>query len=182
MAIGRLRNMKKPILIFVAAAGAPWASALTLTLENPIVTATAPSTGVATFALRGTVALSPGETFSGGGGANAFDGMGHSVSITQNFAPISVALNSARTFTGDLGFIEVESTDPTGFYNVDATGFQGPYIAFEAITPQNTLVTSYATYGVQVQAVPEPASLAALGLGTLGLLRRRSRSAKTRNG
>lgn len=162
-------------LLAAALGAALSAQALTLTLENPIVQAYAPATGTQTFALRGTVALAANESLVGGGASSAFDANGNSVTISPNFS-LNGTLNSVRTFTGDLAYLTVQSTDPNGLYFTDSTGQNASTISFFAQTTSGTFVNAIASYQVNVAPVPEPASMVVLGLGALGLLRRRERS------
>jgi|GEM_PF-5961458 len=168
------RPMKSFLLLASLAVLSPTATALTLSLDDPIVAATAPVSGINTYGLRGIVALSAGETFAGGGASDAFDATGtHQIAIRSNGLAIGSALASANSYTRVLAFLDVDATDPADRYSVGAQGFEAPYVAFFASTPQGATVTSYATYAAAVAPAPEPASLSVVDLGLLVLVRRR---------
>ena len=83
--------------------------------------------------------------------------------------------HSGKAFTGDLFTVTTSLATATGTYDqsnasdgLDFTRSETYLIAWDGSK-------AAATYGIVVTPVPEPASMAALGLGTLALLRRKRR-------
>ena len=131
------------------------------------------------FVVTGTVSLSPDWQI----GASTLDNPGRSGGgfVPTSFAPEFLAyMLPAPTvgYSGPLFSVDVPSSTLPGLYDVGSGGLGDP--ADFTISGSDTATfqsfTAKAPFSVTVQAVPEPASMAALGLGVAALLRRRKRS------
>jgi hypothetical protein len=78
-------------------------------------------------------------------------------------------------YVGTLFTVDVQSTDAVGFYDYNPGGTNSrSELIVSAVNGQRSFADNE-YYGVQVDAVPEPGSLAALAIGAAALLRRRVR-------
>lgn len=167
------------IAVFCAlVAGAASAHAgLNLNLNNPYQTVAAPSSGSISVVFTGTVdILLP--TFDATQADLEFPSDGSNF-LTGAFDPAFVAYLGANLpgvdYTGNLFSITVTSTTANGFYwlNNGSLGFSplSEFIVHAGNGVQTARDNEF--YGVTV--VPEPASMAILGLGASALIRRRKR-------
>jgi hypothetical protein len=76
-------------------------------------------------------------------------------------------------YTGPLFSIEVTSTSPLGFYWLNGNGFSALSELIVTTSDGTRTASDNEFFGVTV--VPEPATIAAIGLGFAALIRRRRR-------
>ncbi|HLO98288.1 MAG TPA: PEP-CTERM sorting domain-containing protein [Fimbriimonas sp.] len=95
------------------------------------------------------------------------------VSYVPAFLTYANAANPGVDYNGDIFIVTVSSTDATGEYFYNNT--EGTDFAEFSLTASNGTFSStdVEMFGVDVNAVPEPASMAVLGLGAVALLRRK---------
>ncbi|MCE9558408.1 MAG: PEP-CTERM sorting domain-containing protein [Armatimonadetes bacterium] len=101
----------------------------------------------------------------------------------QNFTPGFLAWNGLGSYTGAIYQHGCNPTNlgwsggmPVGLYDSNPFGPGGKSsIQLTYATTNGTTAVAIAKYAINVQAVPEPSSIAAVGLGGVALMRRRRR-------
>lgn len=170
--------MKKIILLSVFGASAAMSqAAVNLTIDNPYQGVDLPSSGQVVLTFTGTVDIQlpdydlfsialdfPGLTTGGPFLSSAID---------SNFSSYMGASNPGVDYTGALFSVTVDASDAPGdyFFN-SANNTNLADLLIMASDGVHTSTDSEA-FGVSVRAVPEPASMAVLGLGVAALLRKR---------
>ncbi len=84
--------------------------------------------------------------------------------------------NTTANYSGTIFEAIVPSGLAAGTYDTNAALTNGAQVVVGGTNQHGDSVQDNEFYAVDVQAVPEPASMAALGLGAFGLLRRRKRA------
>lgn len=140
----------------------------TISLSTPDVTIVRPTSGSVTYDFVGTVAATAGSAFTGFG--ESYPSLLNSTTMLD-VAPGTVDYSGTSTYTGVLFTVTVASTTELGYYGyVSESNIRSTYYAFDDVGASST------PYSITVQAVPEPATLAALGLGASAFLRRRKKA------
>lgn len=167
-----MKRILVPLAILGAAASAN--AVLNLNINVQYQTVAPPSSGTLTVVFSGTVdVLLP--TFDVNSAAlefpfrNSTDFLGGS--IDSGFATYIAATSPGVDYSGILFTISVPSTTPLGNYIFDASGGLAEFLV--SATNGVTSGTDNEFFGVNV--VPEPATMAALGIGVVALLRRRKK-------
>ena len=106
-------------------------------------------------------------TSNGFGGFSNFNGTGV---VTLMGGSLNFSFVGSNDSSGSLVGAILSFTGGTGFYS----GVSGTGLVSHTVTGSNTVGGQFVT---DVQAVPEPASFLALGLGAATLVRRRARKA-----
>ena len=173
--------MRKILLSFAGALVSSWAAAsLNININVPYQTAVRPATGSIFVLFTGTIdVLLP--TFDVNAATLEFPLDASSNVLTGTFDPaFNTYLGSAAPgvdYAGPLFSIEVTSTSPLGFYwlNPSGNGFSALSEFLVSASDGAQTATDNEFYGVTV--VPEPVTMAAVGIGVAALLRRRRKSA-----
>lgn len=167
-------------LVLLAALAAASQASIYLNLDNPIIVVNRPITGTTRIAITGSVgttnsdyrAVAQNVSFPftyGDGSALQYGGL----------QPDLNSLYTTGSYTGDLLYLDVLSSTPVGEYKyIGGTNSSlQSQIGFSFAQKDTDRLTSLTgTYSVIVrEAVPEPASMIALGAGALALVRRRNR-------
>lgn len=167
----------KGILVPVAMLGfvAAGYTQVNLNLDNPFQTVVAPTSGSLVVTYSGTVDISNGwdavsasVEFPFLTDGSAFLG---NILFTNDFLTY-LGAGADVDYSGSLFTITIDSTTPAGEYWLDSSLTNASEIAINA-TKGSANFNDNEAYSLTVEAVPEPASMAALGLGALALLRRR---------
>ncbi|KXK15842.1 MAG: hypothetical protein UZ18_ATM001001494 [Armatimonadetes bacterium OLB18] len=167
--------MKKLALAALVGVSAASYAAININFDLNYQTVLKPSSGSVFVTFTGTVdILLP--SFFASGAVVEWPGNG-SAFLSTTFAPSFLTYVTAATpgadYAGDLIIVEVASTDADGFYWLNgSTSGMSPLSELIVDASDGTSIASdNEFFGVTV--VPEPASMAALGLGALALIRRR---------
>lgn len=150
---------------------------INVNLSNPYQTANVPGSGSIFLTFSGTIdILNPLYTFTIASLETPFSGP--NILNTTYHADLINYVNTAtpgQDFTGNLFTVEVKSTDALGNYWFDSSSQTGLSEFVGSATASGLPGASdNEMYGVTV--VPEPATLAALGIGAVALIRRRRNS------
>ena len=170
--------MKKLALALgLLSVGAASQAAINFNISNAYQTATLPNSGMITVTFSGTVdVLLPtwdavNITVESPGNGSAFLTFD---SFDAGFVAYLGSNAPGVDYTGNLFSIQVNSTDAQGFYYLNGSSF-GMSALSEAIVyasvPGGPEIADNEYFGVNV--VPEPATMAALGLGAIALIRKR---------
>lgn len=149
---------------------------MNLNLNNPYQSANVPGSGSIFVTFSGTVdILNPFYDVSGATIEGASDGTNFlNMAFDAAFLSYVLGNNPGLDYTGDIFTAEVTSTTPLGNYWLGPGGLSG-LAEFTAIATGPSLdAVDNELFGVTV--VPEPATLAALGIGAAALIRRRRKS------
>ena len=173
-------NMKRTLILAGLLAFAASANAvLNFNISNPSQTVAAPNSGFVLVTFAGTVTASGG--FAATSAAVEWPGNGTNFLTFDSFdsgflAYLGAAVPNAN-YSGDLFSIQVASTDVPGLYDQNNGGFgSSPFAEAIVYGTKNGLEASdNEFFDITVTAVPEPASMAVLGLGVAALLRRRAK-------
>ncbi len=171
----------KTLLSFVAFSVVASANAFSFTLTP--VTFTTPNDPNPIF-INGTVTVAANETYVGWTQFDAPFLTGFTAGFNgapQNFTSSFLAWNGVGTYTGAIYEHHVNPTNlgyaggmPVGLYNKNIFGPSGfSSIKLTYADSLGSTQTASALYGIQVDAVPEPATLGVLALAALALKRRR---------
>jgi hypothetical protein len=114
-------------------------------------------------------ASSVGPAFKATGGTGL---LGAFTSSFQNY----LNLNTTTNYAGTIFEVFVPGTTSAGLYDTNAALTNGSQVVVGGTNSNNDTVQDNEFYAVNVQAVPEPTTMAALGLGAVALLRRRKRA------
>lgn len=169
----RRDTMRKLFCLPLLAAAAISSAAINFEFDNSEAFVTAPESGSITYTFTGTVTVDPGFTVSGASLINPY--MANSTTgLTAMFANdlLNWILNPTSTYTGALLTVMIDSTSPAGEYGYALNSTSPSTLTISATDGVNTYGDSEA-YVVNVEAVPEPATMAVLGLGAAALVRRR---------
>lgn len=147
-------------------------------LNNPNVTVSRPGSGFVLVTFSGTVDLSGGfapllatvELPQNGSNTLAFD------SFDSSFLAYLSAGVVDSDYSGDLFSLQVSSTDPYGTYDMNNSSFGSSPFAEAIVTASKSGIAAADNEFFSVEVVPEPASLAILGLATGALVARRRRA------
>ncbi len=169
-----LARLRGPATL-AALAAAALAPAYVFTLDAPNPVLVRPASGTLTYEFTGTVATGANEYIRNYGASAVSNANGDSLIPEPIDAAFAAGREPNSSFTGPLFRLTIDANTPLGVYDdffgtsfvpvLDVgfftNGVGGPFEVVDI------------PYTVTVQAVPEPASLAALGLGAAALLRRR---------
>lgn len=97
---------------------------------------------------------------------------GLSVAFTSSFTSYMASAAPGVDYAGSIFEATVNPTDPVGLYGYAFNSINPSEIVVSGSNGVSTFNDSEA-YSVEVVAVPEPATLAVLGLGAAALIRRR---------
>lgn len=170
--------MRKQITVLsLLAAGAVANAAVNLNINVQYQTVVAPSSGSISVVYSGTVdVLLPNWDVVGWTLEFPSDGTNFlSASIDPGFDAYMLANNPGVDYTGNLFSLTVTSSTAPGFYYLNS-GNSNPLSEFIVVASTPGRETSdNEMYGLTVEPVPEPATLAALGIGAAAFIRRRKR-------
>ncbi len=163
MNVARLSSALTLSVLAVVAHAAP-----TLTLLTPNVTIARPTSGSVTYDFLGTVTSTANPIqYSNAGGyvmhSAAFDGL-----PVEPYSDVE----GTTVYTGRLFSVTVYADSTLGLYD---RHFEAPHAIFFVSDGPDFAEARYSV-NVVPQAVPEPASLAAFGLGATAVLRRRRKA------
>lgn len=177
--------MKESRLLALVAAtlAATVSSAATFVLDDPNPIVARPLSGTATYALTGTITTVGNESISNYGGASAFN-----ADETVGIEPVpddtafTVLRQPGSSYTGTLFTFDISADTPLGEYATFTGLPNGPVLNVGYFT--NGVGSErreiQIPWSVTVQAVPEPGTMAVLGLGAAALLRKRRKARTTR--
>lgn len=166
--------MKLPLILLTATLGSLSSAAINLNLDRYLWE----NNGYLPITVTGTITLQSGwDLFSVQGDAPS-NGTDY---LSASFAPELMeylALDTSAPYSGPILVTYISKNVTPGLYDLgDAIGGPMAELSFGAKNSARSL-TAYENefYAVQINAVPEPASMATLGLATVALIRRRKRT------
>lgn len=171
--------MKKTVaLVSMLAVGAAANAAINLHINVQYQTVAAPSVGSIAVVYSGYVdVLLAGWDVSAATLELPSDGTNFlGVAWDPGFSAYVGGNNPGADYFGDLFSVTVNSNTTPGFYHLNA-GNGNPFsqLIVSATQPGAVTVTDDEMFGLTVDPVPEPATLAALGLGAAAFIRRKRR-------
>ncbi len=170
--------MKKLAVFSLLAVAAASQAALNFNLDFPDLSAPLPTSGTTVLTFTGTVDVTAGwdatsatlnmpfQVSSFVGLAGAFD---------PGFVAYLSGANAGVDYSGNIFSIDVTPSSAIGLYDSNFNSTTAATITVSGQKGVSTFDDSEA-YSVEVTAVPEPASLIALGAGAAALIRRRKRA------
>lgn len=149
---------------------------INVNLNNPYQTASVPGAGSIFLTFTGTVdILNPLYDASNAILESPSDGTNFlTMAFDAAFITYVNGSNAGIDYTGNIFTAEVTSTTPQGNYWLGTGGLSGLAELTVTATGPSLDASDNELYGVTV--VPEPATLAALGVGAAALIRRRRKS------
>lgn len=168
--------MKKSLLLLTIGCASVSNAALNFNLDalDPVVIAQGSS-----YTFTGTIQLSAGWDVTGA----TLEHPGNGVTfLTPVFAPSFlnyVLLNTSAPYSGDLFTISTTNATAPGLYDLNNSSFGMTDLSEMIVTASKAGrrdAKDNEIYAVEVEAVPEPATMAALGLGVAAAVRRRRAS------
>jgi hypothetical protein len=168
--------MRKITLFALAAVSVMASAGVNLNLNNPVETVNLPNSGSVNVVFTGTVDVLPGWDASSATlyfpflGSNGLGG-----GFDSNFLTYLGGSNAGVDYSGNLFSITVNSTDAPGYYDFNSLSPTSTSQFVVGASKNGVSFSDNEYFAVDVQAVPEPASIAMLGIGSLALIRRRRR-------
>jgi hypothetical protein len=153
--------------LWMLAAPLPAFATVIFTFDQANQTVIRPTSGTVTLTFSGTLTKDAGDTIFTVALFVPFDSAGHGLFGPVPSFAILTALGDGPRFT-----INVNSTTPLGMYQFDAGLVNPPVLIYSyndaAGAPHNSVPAAYSV-NVVASAVPEPATLALLGVGLAGI-------------
>jgi hypothetical protein len=168
--------MKSLVCFSVLAAAAASQAAVSIALDSSTLYETVPTVGTTLVYFTGSITATSGWTVTGFSVDDPFL-QSSSNGLTVNFSASLLSFLASATpgadYTGELFTVELTSMTNPGFYGYQANSASN--LAQVSVSGSNSVssFTDYEYYGVYAQPVPEPATMAVLGLGAVALIRRR---------
>jgi hypothetical protein len=130
--------------------------------------------------IYGTITLTPGWDVTGWSLENPSNGTDYlPANIDAGFNAYFASVTNAD-YSGALFTVDAPVAATLGLYDYNTFGGGGSdrseFGVYATRLADNAHAADFENYGVTVQAVPEPASFAALGVGAVALLKRRKRA------
>lgn len=167
---------RQTTVLSLLAVGAAANAAVNLNINLQYQTVVAPSSGSISVMYSGTVdVLLPGWDVSGWMLESPSDGSNLLLAnIDPGFAAYAAGNNPGVDYSGNLFSVTVQSTTVPGFYYLNSNN-SNPLSEFivDVSLPGAVTAVDNEMFGLTVEPVPEPATLAALGLGAVAFMRRK---------
>ena len=167
------------VLAFATVAVASQA-ALNLNIDNPDQSVNLPTSGNVTLTFSGSIVCSA-DWKPNGNGFLTFPSLQNSttqltnVSYDNNLLTYISSANFGDDYTGDLFTVTGASTDVAGYYGYYVNSSDAAYFQIDGVNTGGGTFKDTESFSVTVNSVPEPASMAILGLGVAAFLRKRKK-------